>query len=782
VSDTGTRAGVDQSLRWLIGIVIGCLALVLGLKVFFADLQNELNERSLNERARLFVGEEIVRGIKGVEKDIYLMSVTNNPAGYGRAYKSLNAQLDKLMHDLNVLKFGGTARREVLLNIEGRDAMVREATYQPDRQNQGHIMELIEIGPLLGQTRDHADELERLLALRWQALDKEDRKAFYQVEEEIATFLKFVPPQFERLDENANRLFFDSSERLRSLELQLENQRDRLRQVEMSLVALVLVLTGLATALFVRRINQANRQLEAALDAMRAARDEAERASRAKSEFVSRMSHELRTPLNAIIGFAELLEDEALAPVQHNYVKLINSSGKHLLELINQVLDHSKIEAGGLKLERIAFDFPAEIEAVMSIVTERATAKGLAFVTSIADDLPRYVEGDPTRLRQILINLLANAVKFTERGSVELRVAREDGRIHFSVRDSGIGMDELALSRLFKPFSQADDSVTRKFGGTGLGLMIAKDLIDAMGGELDVESAPQVGTCFWFWIPLRVADAAKQALAAATQADGEAGAALPALAELIAGRVLLVDDNRVNQQLAAAMLGRLGLAFDLADNGADCLRHLAASGYAVVLMDMEMPEMDGVTATRQIRAGEAGGRHLPIIAMTANALSEDRERCFAAGMDGYIPKPISLGALKNELYRLFGKVAPQAIAVEEISTVTEESQAGNRTAAIAMMGDEEIYLEVAAMFVADAPGMLSELDQALAAGDWPSVTRVAHTLKGLLATFAANSGEAAARQLEASARAGNAEGNCAELADALRHQTRRLMQELSADA
>lgn len=780
MSGQKTKANVDQSLRWLIGIVIACLALVLGLKIVFADLQNELNERSVNERARLFVGEEIVRGIKGVEKDLYLMSVATNPAGYGRVYKSLNAQLDKLMHDLNVLKFGGTARREVQLNLEGREAMVREATYRPDQQNQGHVMELIEIGPLLGQTRDHADELERLLALRWQALEKEDRKAFYETEEGIATFLKFVPPQFERLDENANRLFFDSSERLRGIELELQKQRDRLRQVEMGLVALVLVLSGLATALFVRRINQSNHKLEDALEAMRAARDEAERASRAKSEFVSRMSHELRTPLNAIIGFAELLEDEALAPEQHNYVKLINGSGKHLMELINQVLDHSKIEAGGLKLERIVFDFPAEIEAVMSIVTERATAKGLAFVSSVADDLPRYVEGDPTRLRQILINLLANAVKFTERGSVELRVAREEGRIHFSVRDSGIGMDQAALARLFQPFSQADDSVTRKFGGTGLGLMIAKDLIDAMGGGLEVESAPQVGSCFWFWIPLKAAATTAGGAASAAHVGGDAVAVLPALAELVPGRVLLVDDNRVNQQLAAAMLDRLGLAFDLADNGADCLRRLAAADYALVLMDMEMPEMDGITATRRIRESEAAGHHLPIIAMTANALQEDRERCFAAGMDGYIPKPISLGTLKDELYRLFGKVAPQAKAMEATMTTSEEAPAGNRAAAIALMGDEEIFHEVAAMFVADTPRMLDELGQALAASDWPALTRSAHTLKGLFATFAAKAGETAARQLEAGARAGNPEGNCADLAAEVRRQAHRLIGELSA--
>jgi signal transduction histidine kinase/DNA-binding response OmpR family regulator len=780
LSGAKTKANVDQSLRWLIGIVLACLALVLGLKIVFADLQNELNARSVNERARLFVGEEIVHGIQGVEKDIYLMSVATNPAGYGRAYKSLNAQLDKLMHDLNVLKFGGTARREVQLNLEGRDAMVREATYQPDQQKQGHVMELIEIGPLLGQTRDHADELERLLALRWQAMEKEDRTAFFQVEERIATYLKFIPPQFERLDENANRLFFDSSERLRGIELELQTQRDRLRQVEMSLVALVLVLSGLATALFVRRINQSNHKLEDALEAMRAARDEAERASRAKSEFVSRMSHELRTPLNAIIGFAELLEDEALAPEQHSYVKLINGSGKHLMELINQVLDHSKIEAGGLKLERIAFDFSAEIEAVMSIVTERATAKGLDFVASIADDLPRYVEGDPTRLRQILINLLANAVKFTERGSVELRVAREDGRIHFSVRDTGIGMDQAALARLFKPFSQADDSVTRKFGGTGLGLMIARDLIDTMGGDLEVESAPQVGSCFWFWIPLKAATTAGPTNVA--PGGDNTGSVLPTLAEIIPGRVLLVDDNRVNQQLAAAMLERLGLAFELADNGGDCLRHLAEADYALVLMDMEMPGMDGVTATRQIRASEAEGCHLPIVAMTANALQEDRERCFAAGMDGYIPKPISLESLRNELYRLFGQAAPQAKPPEVYMATSENSPAGNRAAAIALMGDEEIFREVATMFVADAPKMLDELNQALAASDWPALTRIAHTLKGLLATFAAKAGEAVARQLEAGARANNAGGDCAHLTDEVRRQTERLIKELSAEA
>ncbi len=772
------KLGVDRSLLWLIGIVVACLALVLGLKVFFGGLQNELNERSINERARLFVGEEIVRGVGGIEKNLYLMSVTTNSAGYGRVYKSIDAQLDKLMHDLNVLKFGGTVRREIQLNLEGREVMVREASFRPDPGTQSHVMELIEIGPLLGQIRDQADELERMLSRRWQTLKRDDRKAYFVAEDEISTFLKFVPPHFERLNENANRLFFDSSEQLRHLEAQLQQQRDRLRQVEMGLVALVLILSGLATALFVRRINQANRQLEAALDAMSAARDEAERASRAKSEFVSRMSHELRTPLNAIIGFAELLKDESLAPTQHNYVDLINSSGKHLMALINQVLDHAKVEAGGLELERIAFDFPAEIDAVMAIVAERAAAKGLEFVNSIGTDLPRYVEGDPTRLRQVLINLLANAVKFTERGSIELRVAREDERIYFSVRDSGVGMDQQALDRLFKPFSQGDDSVTRKFGGTGLGLMIAKDIIVAMGGAIEVESAPDSGTCFWFWIPLSIAAAPSTEPAETIERNATRP---PTPATLVPGRVLLVDDNRVNQQLAAAMLGRLGIAFDLADNGVQCLQRIAQADYVLVLMDMEMPEMDGVTATLHIRAGEPAGTHLPIIAMTANALKEDRDRCLAAGMDAYITKPISIHALQTELRRLFGHSAHIEVVAPDLippPAAADDSPACDRAAAIAMMGDEEIFREVAAMFVGDAQKQLRELDQTLATGDWPGLTRVAHTFKGLFGTFVCRTGEDAARSLEAAARAGNADASCASLAGTVHRQVERLTREL----
>lgn len=765
---------LDPSISWLMGIAVTCLLVVLGLKVFFDNLQEELREKSANERARLFIGEEIVHGIAEIEKHLYQMHSATNRAGIKRITLVIDASLAKLRHDLAVLKDGGSVRREIYLNIEGRDEMVSEVVYRPDPQEAGYVMELIELGPLLDEVDKKSRELEALQISGRDYQADDDLGKFFAWHGELDVFIKHIPPYFARLNENANRLFFDSSARLRELEAELAAQRARLKQVEMGAMALVMILAGLLGMFFLRRINAANRNLEAALEEMRSAKDAAERASRAKSEFVSRMSHELRTPLNAIIGFAELLDAEPLSPSHKNYVNLINSSGKHLMELINAVLDHAKIESGNMTLERIAFDFHAAIDAVRTIVNERATAKGLDFVATIDAGLPRFVIGDPTRLRQILINLMVNAVKFTEQGSVELRVAPEDDRIIFSVRDTGIGMNETALSRLFKPFSQADDSVTRKYGGTGLGLMISKELIEAMGGSIEVESASGVGTVFWFWLPLQAADA---------RPDDEARPAPSVrqqdVAILVQGRVLLVDDNRVNQQLAGAMLDRLGLAYDFADNGAHALRRLASADYSLVLMDMEMPEMDGVTATREYRREEAekGRTRLPIIAMTANALQEDRERCFAAGMDGYISKPISLSALQDELRRIFGGAAVSQPAMAASGTIA--GGVFDRGRAIEMMGDEELFQQLAGMYVTDAPGYLHEIDDALAAADSARLARAAHTLKGLFATFAAAPGEAVARQLEQTAHQGATE-SCTELVQQVRAQAEALAAALAA--
>lgn len=661
------RRSSGTSLRALLVVFVLGVSVLLGLRVLFGNLQADIRAQRTNEQARQFVGEEIVVGIQELEKDIFQMASTPNLAAFRRSHRLIDETLTKLRHDLSVLEKGGTSRRLSQLNIDGHHDMKQEALYTPGANAADFAMETIEIAPLLDQLANKTAQLEQLLLRRWAAQEAEDKADFFAVVGDIDLFMKHLPPYFERLNENANRLFYDSTQRLARLETDLHAQSQRLLWVEISLFLLVLVLGSLAIWAFLRNIKAANRQLALALSAMESARDTAEQASHAKSEFVSRMSHELRTPLNAILGFAELLEAEQLSASQQNYVGLINSSGKHLMDLINAVLDHAKIESGSLTLEHIAYDFADTIEYVNTIVAPRASDKGLSYVTSVSPALPRRVMGDPTRLRQILINLLINAIKFTEQGSVEMRVAAEDGKLHFSVRDSGIGMDTDAVQRLFKPFSQADDSVTRKFGGTGLGLVISRELIEAMGGTIQVESAPGAGTCFWFWLPFKEAPALPAAAAApldAPRATDMATAHTPAppasaspvdLPALLGGKLLLVDDNVVNQKLASAMLTRLHLTFDVASNGQEAVDMSAAHPYALVLMDMEMPVLDGISATRAIRTRERAAvpnRHLPIIAMTANALQEDRERCMAAGMDGYIAKPVNLRTLQSELQRV----------------------------------------------------------------------------------------------------------------------------------
>ena len=479
--------------------------------------------------------------------------------------------------------------------------------------------------------------------------------------------------------------------------------------------------------------------------------ERAEAASRAKSDFLANMSHELRTPMNGVLGMTGLLRETSLNNEQRELVETIASSGESLLLLLNDILDLSKIEADGLTLEETPFNLPSLMQDLMKLFDPLAKKKGLALHFNSDPNLPHYVVGDPARLRQIATNLIGNALKFTECGSVQLTLTTEsesDGRarIGFHVQDTGIGIREQNLDKIFNKFTQADESTTRRFGGTGLGLTICKYLAEAMGGTIGVSSVFGQGSDFHFALPLTIATAA-QTERLRNENTKEKTMSSDYIMDFSNSRVIVVDDHPVNLFFARKLLLKFGFrTVDTAEDGPTALTMIGRSAYDVVILDCQMPDMDGYDVSRAIRLSESGtDRHVPIIAMTANAMVGDREKCLEAGMDDYVTKPINSDRVMDVLIKWLKNAPIIATPTAPPPSILQPPAQDTSLPPIDMSRIEECVgddLEernmIIGMFLTGAEESLTIMTTTCDSNDNEKWKRAAHKLKGSAANFGAN--------------------------------------------
>jgi len=762
--------------------------------MFFVNVIDGLDKKIQNEQTRYKIGELIVKEINSIESRFYQIAVAMNMKAGELIAKEIKDDIKDIKGALNVLEDGGFIEEEIKLNVANKDLIIQKFEYFPI-DNELFILESIDLKPKLEEIEEKTYALLEKIGVLANDTKRDSTKDTTDIYEDIQLFLKMNKPLFVRMKENASRMLFESKHRAEFLTEEISSQKWMYEKLEIGVIAFIILITGAFGLLVSKGIIRQNRELE---DAIKEAKElakkaeeskiEAQRAEAAKGMFLANMSHEIRTPLNGIIGFADILKNEQLQPKHKEYINVIHMSAKGLLSIINDILDISKINSGNFTIEHVEFSPIESFEQTAEMFAARASEKRLDFIFKVDQSIPECLIGDRSRIQQVLVNLLGNAIKFTPEGGkikFEIECTHKDEervKILFSVKDSGIGISTENQKKIFEPFTQADGSITRKFGGTGLGLNISKNVIEQMGSKIELESKENEGSRFYFELELKICqkdssalnsknrlhigvcragednweqvsvtikyienlaqisytDCVDSGLDAIVVHSGETlkedlkkcktkfyntpvlliakagnleidqetknlvsdtihqpihpSKILDSIMNIMdkkepikeeitqkieddkekatfEGKLIVAEDNAVNMKLVTILLKQLGITPLCAKDGLEAIEIYKQNGANLILMDINMPNLNGDEATEHIRAYEREHniKYVPIVALTANAIKGDRERFLSCGMDDYLTKPIDAQKLKDMVKKYLSHK-------KEIETKSEERE------------------------------------------------------------------------------------------------------------
>jgi signal transduction histidine kinase/ActR/RegA family two-component response regulator len=640
--DSSRIASNRRLSAFLLGGFLLSFLSIAAIGFVIEEISGDLERKLANQKVRLGVSEQILANIQKVESLLFQMAPAGRSAVYRRNAAQILDGINLLEHHISVLQKGGQVVRVFDLNVMGVERYESAAIYKPESGTDVPILEVIELLPFVERIKNKTEILVTLLERRDRCMEFKEP---CQQESMLAVrnFYKELPPFFYRLIENANRQHMEGLQRIDHLQRQLEDKKKNFYSLQLTLIIFVIIFGAGMTGFFLRRINAAQLQAEMS-------RERAEEASLAKTRFLATMSHEIRTPMNGILGMVQILEDDQLTLTQRrDNLRVIKNSGNTLMQLLNDILDLAKVEAGKMQLRYVHTSPLQLVEDTVALFVDMANAKGLELVaTSEVISLFRY-DLDADRLRQMIGNLVNNAIKFTESGRIRVNVslvAEHDApaMLEFSVEDTGVGILLEHQDSLFKRFTQIDASSTRSYDGSGLGLYIVRQFAQMMGGKVGFESTFGKGSRFWFRV------LANEITVEQLVSNHQPRMSSEVAKNTLTGHVLVAEDNPTNRVILKTMLNRMGLTVRLVEDGQVAFEaYTSGASFDAVLMDISMPRMDGLEATRQIRWWEQKEAHerCPIIAITANAYSEDRQACLDAGMDDFIAKPIMVDQLAD---------------------------------------------------------------------------------------------------------------------------------------